>query len=315
MGFVRDCDLQRALAYRSYDLAWLTPIVFPLFLSLGTQAFSWTLLWRERLHTDPSIGVLCGGLVLVETFFGVFCLCSCLANYATRDYAGGEAACGFQGWYAGWYVFSQLPLLAAMGIMIRQVVLKGSRRLPTPTRCAVGVIVVLLATGFIAALPFLGVSHYSFPRDYCTVDLQDRPYASCFLLLFLVTAGCIIFGPLRVAAGCIPYVQQNSSTGTDAGIKHARVTSSLRITCTAIVALFTWGFTVAAAISLIGLARGSICDDPLATSSPIFGLNAIFMHVQQLANPLLYGVYLRRELSVEACSVVNVMPKGAASTT
>eukprot|EP00419_Tripos_fusus_P043917 CAMPEP_0172822494 /NCGR_PEP_ID=MMETSP1075-20121228/16707_1 /TAXON_ID=2916 /ORGANISM="Ceratium fusus, Strain PA161109" /LENGTH=312 /DNA_ID=CAMNT_0013663489 /DNA_START=1 /DNA_END=939 /DNA_ORIENTATION=+ len=310
MGFVRDCDLQRALAYSSYDLAWLTPVVFPLSMSLFTQGISWILLWRERLQTDPSIGVLTGGLLLVETFFGVFCICSCLANFVTRDYVGGETACGFQGWYAGWYVFSQLPMLAAMGIITGQAVRRGSDTLPSPKQCALGVIVVLIAAAFIAALPFLGVSHYSFPKDYCSTDLQDRPYAALFLLDFLFTAGCIAWGPLRVVLGCIP--EQNSSRSIDAGADHSQ-NCLLRIICAAIVALFTWGFTVAAVISVVGLVQGSTCDDPFATSSPVFGLNAIFLHVQQLVNPVLYGVYLRRQLSTEACSVVNVMPKGATS--
>uniref|UniRef100_A0A7S4Q6E4 G-protein coupled receptors family 1 profile domain-containing protein n=1 Tax=Alexandrium monilatum TaxID=311494 RepID=A0A7S4Q6E4_9DINO len=284
MAPIRECDAQRMERYTSYDLAILTPILFPLTAALVVQLLSWVFLWRERRQTNLSATILCGGELLVETFFGIFCLGSCVANFAERDYVGGTSACAFQAWYAGWYTFSQLPMLAALSAAVGYRESWGAGSLPSPSACA-GVVFGCLAVGaLVAALPFMGVSHFVFPKDYCMYDLQDTPFAMIFLLWFFVAAACVTLGPLRLAI--LRCVQGSGPEDTN-----------VQILCIMAVVLFLWGWVVSAAIAVRGLAKGSVCSDDFATSSTVYGFSAVFLHVQQLANPVLYAVFWRRALS------------------
>lgn len=308
MAPIRECDVQRMLNYTSYDMAFLTPILFPLSVALLVQGTAWIFLWRERHKTHHSATILCGGELLVESFFGIFCLGSCVANFSQRRYVGEECACGFQAWYAGWYTFSQLPMLGVLSVAIGYREWRADAGLPSPRACAAVVVGCLAVGALIAALPFLGVSHFVFPKDYCMYDLQDTPYAVIFLLLFVAVAVCVALGPLRLSV--LPCLRGRAAEGTH-----------VQFLCMASAALFAWGWTVAAVIALRGLSGGSYCGDDFATSSTVYGFNAIFLHVQQLANPVLYGILWRRALSagfapgvaVTTTKVVDIDAKTQAS--
>lgn len=294
---IRDCDLLRLLEYKSYDLAWLTPIVFPLSIALFVQFTAWRSVLKERRNFDASAVILAGGELLVETMFGVFCFASCVANFRGRRYAGGKDHCAFQAWYAGWYTFSQLPLLATIGVAAAMKTC-GERKLPGPKVCAIAVLASLGVGALIAALPFLGVGQFTFAKDYCTYDAQDTPFAVMVMLAFLLTVACVAVGHGRMLL-------------TSAG--QARIVSALAIF------LFLWGWVVAAVIAFKGLISGSTCNDPFATTSPAYGLNAVFLHVQQLANPVLYAILWRRtfpsdqkaEVTPEAMKLGNELENAA----
>jgi len=132
----------------------------------------------------------------------------------------------------------------------------------------------LSVAAVIAALPFFGISQFVFAKDYCTVDIQDTPYAVVLLLAFLATATLVTVGHLRNA------------------LRSSAALPSRRISVAAVV-LFLWGWVAAAVIAMYGLAAGSSCDDPFTTTSPVYGFNAIFLHVQQMANPILYVMFWR----------------------
>jgi len=290
MSMIRDCDLPRMHHYQSYDLAWLTPIVFPLTLAIATQVAAWYLLMRDRRLVQTSATILAAGELFVETCFGLFCIASCLANFGGRGYSGGASHCAFQAWYAGWYIFSQLPMIAAIAAATA-LTLRDQGTLPSACTSAAAVVGSLGVGALVAAFPFLGVGQYVFAKDYCTVDMQDPPFAVSLLLFILVTTGLMV----------------NGHVGT---MRKPSASQQQKIISTAAVVLFFWGWGVAAVIALHGLAGGGFCGDPFETTSPAYGLNAIFLHVQQLANPILYVMYWRKLFPVPSSAVADSPAEG-----
>mmetsp|Transcript_61834 Transcript_61834/g.109815 ORF Transcript_61834/g.109815 Transcript_61834/m.109815 type:complete len:314 (+) Transcript_61834:30-971(+) len=288
MAMIRECDLPRMHHYQSYDLAWLTPIVFPLSMAIVVQGGAWVALFRERSSMQSAATILAAGELLVETFFGIFCFASCVANFGGRDYAGGQSHCAFQAWYAGWYIFSQLPMLATISAA-SFLTFRDEGALPSTGASAAAVLGSLGVGALVAALPFFGIGQYVFAKDYCTVDMQDPAFAVLLIIFVLVTAGLMLLGHGRAL------------------LKPSTLPKQKTISAAAVL-LFLWGWTVAAVISLHGLAGGGFCGDPFETKSPAYGLNAVFLHVQQLANPILYVMYWRRQFPAFSYASADVQP-------
>ena len=109
--------------YKSYDLAWLGPIVYPLTFAViaqaavfydmarrsccrGKKSLDWLVPRSARQETgaaaapDARITLLVLIVMASEAIFAILCLVQCAINFTARSFPGGGGACDFQAFYA-----------------------------------------------------------------------------------------------------------------------------------------------------------------------------------------------------------------------
>ena len=132
--------------YKSYDLAWLGPIVYPLTFAVIAQAvvfydmsccrgkkrLDWLVPRSARQETgaaappDARITLLVLIVMASEATFAILCLVQCAINFTARSFPGGGGACDFQAFYATYYTFSSIGTFAlAMVFGARAIITNG----------------------------------------------------------------------------------------------------------------------------------------------------------------------------------------------
>ena len=133
--------------YKSYDLAWLGPIVYPLTFAVIAQAvvfydmasccqgkkrLDWLVPRSARQETgaaappDARITLLVLIVMASEATFAILCLVQCAINFTARSFPGGGGACDFQAFYATYYTFSSIGTFAlAMVFGARAIITDG----------------------------------------------------------------------------------------------------------------------------------------------------------------------------------------------
>ena len=177
--------------YKSYDLAWLGPIVYPLTFAViaqaavfydmarrsccrGKKSLDWLVPRSARQETgaaaapDARITLLVLIVMASEAIFAILCLVQCAINFTARSFPGGGGACDFQAFYATYYTFSSIGTFAlAMVFGARAIITNGSCPLFKVPLIALSGVAVHGGALLIAALPLLGAGEYLFATDYC----------------------------------------------------------------------------------------------------------------------------------------------------
>jgi len=281
MNGVRDCDGLR-MSHQHYTVATLFPcFTFPLLPGLAVTAWTWWRIWRELRDSEQSVLVLCIGLLFVETLFGMLCWAQCVALLANNAFLGGSSLCAVQGWYTGFYMLAK-PLIVAQ-ISIATVCWIKQGTLPSPTACKLVLGSILLFAALYPLLPLVGTSHYTFPTAFCMVDLMDTWFAIPFLIVFACMTGCV--GRLLVATkvSTTPWLRRFSK----------------------LMLLSPPGWCFAVLIAIVGILTGSSCNhSPFGEyGGAVYGCYVIMAHLNQIVNPLLFGIYWRRGLAKEAATM------------
>ena len=303
-------------AYRSYDAAIFAPVVYPLSFALLLQVLvyanilkhwrtGWPLLPACRSHSAKAaldappprpnfLAVEAPTLLIMlsETIFGLCCIIQCATNFAQRHYVGGVAACELQGFYAAYYVFSSTALCAIAALagahVIRAVSHDGS--VPPSSRStakafvAAGIIAHVVAA-LVAALPLImgdkdsGFT-YMFAVDYCQHNVESTGYATLFLVWWLASFTVVVLAACRVAR----------SSAEDRGAAAGATRMMLGIVA---YFAFAWMPSVMLPLFHFGIG-GAVASSPVGG---IYGVQAIFLHTNQLAVPLLFGWRLREHMN------------------
>merc|ERR1711998_722366 len=114
-------------------------------------------LYRITCHSSkahPTTKLVAGAVTICEGLFAFFCWGSCVANYADRGYSGGLSACDFQGWYSGFYTFSQPLIIGLAGVVAFLGGRQGTLLRWRKTLSALALIFCFAAV--MATLPFMG---------------------------------------------------------------------------------------------------------------------------------------------------------------
>ena len=163
------------LAYQSYDAAWGVPIFYPLILGLVSQTI---LYWSHFAHKRRSPSILAA--VMVETFFCIVCLVSCIMNRAARDYVGNAGMCLWQGFYSTWYNLAGMSMFVWNFYLVAR-----SNPLDRKRELAVICAIVLVFSVILACFPFWGVMQYMFAKDFCMFNIQENGWAVIFTMMYI----------------------------------------------------------------------------------------------------------------------------------
>jgi len=265
---VSSSDQPRLESYSNYNLAVLTPVIFPLtFALVAVLIAGYSLAFRMgKAHPTPRL--ITAAIVAGEGVFAFFCWGSCVANYAQMGYSGGLSACEFQGWYSGFYSFCQ-PLLLG-GAALCSTTLRKNQNFPSiqTTSALIGLTVIF--AGITASLPLMNETHYRFPKDFCLFEIQADSVGGIFFSVFVLVSAVMIQAAWQLCD------------------------TTLRVYYPLFTAFFWWGFVTMAAIVLMSWA------DKLQDHDTVWGWMAILMHTQQLGNPLIYTfLWLPKILEIE----------------
>ena len=192
----------------------------------------------------------------------------------TEDrYVGGVPLCEFQGWYAGFYVFSETILSGCALNVVMSVSL-------STIQAAVITVTAIVIGALLASLPLLGAGNYVF-ATYCTINLEDPSiFGWMFILVYIAMIVCVVVGPLRI-------------------ICREQQRPNFRLKCVCVGAAVTTlvGWSAALVMSSAGLIRGSSCEKNFGSMTGIvYGFFVTLAHLQNVINPILYGVFVCRSL-------------------
>merc|ERR1712046_14632 len=254
------------LSYTSYDLQWLGPIVLPLSFALPAIAYVLYGYWKTGVKTSADVVSL--GITIIEAMFAVFCWVQCIANFHNRDMSGGADACYFQAIYATWYLFTSILLVTMAAVVTVKDI--------SITSAAVGTTVLYCIGMFLAVLPYMGAGQYRFPKDFCMADLEQGVYAGLWLAAWLIGGLMLAAAVAMSSRGHVVMV-----CGSDWGVRMVKAL---------MVAAYLAFFTTPTIIDLIYLSDGQ-------QPGTIYGALAIILHLQQVCNPLLYGLVWRHWLN------------------
>jgi len=217
-------DHGRLDAYSNYDLAVLTPVIFPLSFALVAVVFAF---YRLASHhsSHPTCRLVAGAVTAGEGLFAFFCWGSCVANYADMGYSGGLSACDFQGWYSGFYCFSQ-PIFIGTAAAVTASIQMRKQFPPTGWVAAVLVLGTIFAF-LMSSLPLMGATEYRFPKDFCIFDIQNDAMGGIFLAEFVLVSTALVAASISLRETSIPWLYP------------------------ALTLFFWWGFSTLAAIVLI----------------------------------------------------------------
>lgn len=256
LSSVSSSDQPRLDNYSNYDLAVLTPVIFPLSFALVAVLFAAYSLVCKSSQVHPTARLIAAGIVTGEGLFAFFCWGSCVANYVDMDYSGGISACAFQGWYAGFYSFCQ-PLFLG-GAARCATMIRNTREFPQ-LRITGGLMALAVCfSAIMASLPLMNATHYRFPKDFCLFDIQDDAVGAVFFTVFVLVSAVMIEASWALSD------------------------TLLRMWCPLLTLFFWWGFITMVAIVLLSWAND------LESHDTVWGWMAILMHTQQLGNPLFY---------------------------
>jgi hypothetical protein len=308
-------------AYESYAGAIWAPVVFPLAFALISQFVVYLNACKHWMTGQPMLPSWSGraagkasqqvspprievevpvmSLMLSETIFGVCCIIQCAVNYSHRSYVGGARACEWQGLYACYYTFASTGLCAVTALVGARAIAPKS---PAPSHCglAVGAGIVVHGVALtIAALPLLGASgaRYMFAHDYCQHDIESPLYARIFLCWWTFCTILVAYAAVRVACAsaaparaAITADGQGPSTASAPPPPHGARRLFLGI---AIYYVIAW--LPSLLITFTYLARGGpVSISPLLG---LFGVQAIALHFNQLAVPMLFAWRLREHMN------------------
>lgn len=282
--------------YTSYDLAWLGPIVYPLSFALIAQAIVYSdmvsLFSRKRGVIKPpsrtsqklsrgsiypesrstSITLL---VMSTESLFALLCITQCIINFATRSFAGTDAACDFQAFYATYYTFASLSLSAFAVFFALNAILYPSASYTTKTIIASGLLLHAAAL-LIAALPLMEEGTYMFAGDYCTWNAESPMYAALFLVCYFAS-GVVVARSIFTAYNHKGRLNEENREG---GLRMVIITG----------AYFFASWMTSLVLVLLYLSQGQVRE---SSAWRIYGAQAIILHTNQLVTPLLVGYYLR----------------------
>jgi hypothetical protein len=272
MSPIRACDEERMLDNSYYAVSTVAPcITIPLSLAVVVIPGCWWLLWSERKKTSASMMWLCSGELFIQTVFTMCCWAQCIAMVHADKFAGGTPLCEFQGWYVGFYVFSETIMAGGLNLAMN-----------TPFTASQGAAIAASAIAIgalLAALPFMGVSHYIFGSVFCSVDLEDPVYGVIFVLVFVGMVACVAAGPVQILA------------------QRRELPVKLRRICLGAAVVTIGGWSAALIIACAGLIRGSSCEQSFDSKVGLmWGIYATLAHLQNLVNPVLFCVCMRRSL-------------------
>ena len=282
--------------YHSYDLAWLGPIAFPLYLALLVQAFVVKDMMSRR-SSKPSVDVRTGAthsahipvhsvqseiatlhvpqvttalILAAETIFGVLCIIQCVHNYSSRAFVGGAGPCDTQALYSTYYIFAGMGLATfgiAVGCYIR-VHGDASMKFVVSTGVAVHALALVLAS-----LPHFGLGAYLFAVDFCVADIEQPLFAA---LTIGVYALCLL-----VILGSLAYERRHRAAA-------ASPPGALYVAA----AWFAVAWLSVVHISLLWLVGGtSVYDSDRKTAYAWMGM---LTHSNQLVVPICFGFFWRR---------------------
>jgi len=255
---VAEEDHARLESYGNYDLAVLTPVVFPLSFALIAIVYSYYRIFFVSTNAHPTAKIVAGAVTSAEALFGFFCWGSCVANYADMGYSGGLSACDFQGWYSAFYSFSQ-PIILAIAAVVALLV-HQKRTFPSSVIVSIALAAAVLFAVIICSLPFMGTTKYRFPKDFCIFDVTNDAVGGLFVSMYFAVALVLVVTCVQLREHALLWLYP------------------------ALTLLYLWGFTTLAAITIMDWS-GDLDNEDTA-----WGWMAILMHTQQLANPLVYSM-------------------------
>jgi len=255
---VAEQDQTRLHDYSNYDLAVLTPIIFPLSFALVALCYAYYRILFVSVNAHPTARIVTGAVTTVEAIFAVFCWASCVANYSKMGYSGGLSACDFQGWYSAFYAFLQpiVLLIAAVTAMV----VHSKRSFPSPLLVGAAIAAATVFAVIMSSLPMMGTSKYRFPKDFCTFDVTNDTVGALFMSIFFPGAIVLVAASIFLRSHDLWWLYP------------------------LLTALYLWGFTTLPVISIMDW------TDNLEEKDNVWGWMAILMHTQQLANPLVYSM-------------------------
>lgn len=278
MSSIQQCD-EDAISSHTYSVGTVAPCVtLPLTLALVVIPYCWWLLWRERKETSPAMKWLCCGDLSIHSIFTLCCWIQCIAMLTENRFVGGASLCEFQGWYAGFYVFSETILSGCALNIVMSVSLNT-------TQAAVITATSILLGMFLASLPLLGVGNYVF-ATFCTINLEDPTvFGWMFVLIYIAMIVCVVVGPLRIFCRREQQEQQH------------RLSFRSKLVCIGAAVMTLMGWSAALVMACAGLIRGSSCEENFGSMTGIvYGVFVTLAHLQNVVNPVLYGVLIRRSL-------------------
>lgn len=307
--------------YRSYGLAWLGPILYPLALALIAQAFvvrdmlltSWGKALASPLTKrltglakapapDARVTILTCTVLFSEVVFAVFCIVQCIVNFSSRSFVGGASLCDFQAFYATYYTFASAGAFALVTLYgARVVVTSGGCVLFSRPMVILSGVGVHVAALLIAALPLMGVGDYMFATDYCQDNVEGKVFAPLlfvwlvggFLIIAGATAAVVVMPQVCSRVLCTVRVASMDKQGEDSLHRVA-----VRLFC---ASTLYYGCVWLTSLVIIGLywANGSVFDSPQWRA---YGAQAIILHSNQLIVPLLVGMWWRPVMNAVVAS-------------
>lgn len=282
---------ERLASYSSYNIAWFAPIVYPLSLSIISIAYTSRDLLKTGKLKQPQ-NLVAAAVVGVEAFFASCCLIQCALNFAKREYAGGDRACDFQGWYATWWVFSSMLMGPLVG-MVSFAAASPTAQLAMPTtgRVAATIVSILTLAMLIALLPFTGVGQIDFLKDYCMFDMTNKSSGGIYMAIFFACSIMTVLFHVKTASALKAELPAAPTEPTKEAV--ALPACGCLTPKTLQYGMIAWHFIIwlpTATIVLLYLVKAI---EPPA-SSAISAIIAITLHSQQLFQPLIVGLVWRR---------------------
>ena len=301
-------------SYKSYDLAWLGPILYPLVFAVIAQALVYHDMCRATCNAKAEMGPLSRRLtrlsgdapppdarvtlitlivMLSETTFAIFCLLQCIVNFATRSFLGGAAACDLQAFYATYYTFSSVGVFAVATLF-------GARIVITEGTCCLFKLPIVAAAGvavhggalLLAALPLMGVGEYLFATDYCQYNVEGTGYSVLVFVCLLVGLVIIVASTvavLRVGSKPCVTLPVCSTNGAEAQQSSELRRSTAQLFCaSSLYYAASWLTTIV--IICLYWANGEVFS---SAQWRVYGAQALILHSNQLVVPLLIGLWWR----------------------
>lgn len=287
--------------YRSYDAAWLGPIVFPLTFAIIAQCVVYSDIVRHRLGCkkkrnnkvsciptgggdalpppDLAVDLVSASCLVSETVFGVFCIVQCVINRSSEAFVGLDEACDFQGWYAAYYSFASCMLMTfAIVVGARITHTRGTCKYVTkPGFVASMGLLIHITAMFVASLPLLDVGEYLFATDYCMHNLEGPTMRGIFAVIYFVCLSLIAGAVAVVVVGVRAPQQPPAGVVIDRRARCLLVGSAT---------YFLVAFMPAITIVFLAMANGAVFDSP---QWRVYGAQGIMLHLNQLVNPILFG--------------------------
>jgi len=291
--------------YNSYSLAWLGPILYPLALAVGFQAYTYYSMGRDAsyrgpldwlarkvtklIDTPPPDSRVTATTLLVmipESLFAVFCIVQCIVNFSSTSFSGGARYCDLQAFYATYYTLASVGTFAMAMLVGARIATNNEPSLTLVAAIGAGVHAVAIIVGL---LPVMGAGEYLFATDYCQYNVESGLFSGLIFtwllagLAVVVASTVVVWQHADITGGVNePMCGGETDEGeTGASLKRLYLGS-------AIYYAVSWLTTFV----IIGLywANGDVFS---SSQWRVYGAQALILHSNQLIVPLFIALWWR----------------------